>query len=186
MYEEVLRIHSDSNMVSSDSGFSSENGNQIKTSHLNAIILTVLSVISESCKVYKPAHIPDVPCMMRKKEDLHFNMIYSHLRATKLVGESQEHNFVIQVPDEGYENDANPRQETSESQMSSPLSCNFDTTVLLTFADDGKETALLMAKILRATVNSNGQHVGVVILEEQQHLLNADPLAFIRGVFEQV
>jgi len=152
----------------------------------NALFLSTRSVISESCKVFKPAHIPDVPCLLKRKEDLHFNMIYSSFRAQTQVGGSLEHNFVIQAQDEGYGNDANPPRETAESQMSSPDSCNFDTTVLLTFADDGRETALHLAKVLRATTNADGQHVGVVILDEQQHLLNADPLAFIRGVFEQV
>jgi hypothetical protein len=150
-------------------------------------IHTTAFMFSESCKVvFKPTYIPDVPYMMKNKEDLDFNIIYSSFRAATLVGNSEEHRFVIQAAGEGYENDANPPQEAADLQMSPSISCNFDTTVLLTFADDGKETALHLAKILRATTNCDGQHVGVVILEEQQHLLNQDPSSFIRGVFDQV
>jgi len=119
-------------------------------------------------------------------------MIYSCFKAnltptlckTAQVGESFEHNMLIQSPDEGFENEASPPSTNSEE--SDVTIVNFDVTVLLTFASDGQETAQQIARVLRATTNSRGQHVGVVILEEQQQFLNADPQACVRGVFEQV
>ncbi|XP_059478646.1 uncharacterized protein LOC132198565 [Neocloeon triangulifer] len=167
----ITRENSD-NMVTGDSGYS-----------------------EESSVVIQPSFKINIPCALRSVEDLNFRLIYSAfksgvqensatIRKCSEIGEVMEHNFLIEAPDEGYENDAAPSK--LENLDAGEKSANFDVTVLLTFVGDGRATAFELAKVLRSTVNERGEPVGVVILEEQQHFVNAGGNEFIEGVFDQV
>ncbi|XP_065353653.1 uncharacterized protein LOC135948357 isoform X1 [Cloeon dipterum] len=175
--EKVIQENTDQTMVSSDSGFSE----------------------AENSVVIKPRFVLPVPCLLRSKEELNFSLIYSTFKSQQQVlstcakqveadRDVREHSVMVAAADEGYGNDAAPPPlpQGGEQLGAGQRSANFDTTVLLTFVEDGREAAYEVARALRATTNSQGQHVGVVILEENESIVNVDQDAFVRGVFEQV
>ncbi|XP_015124778.1 uncharacterized protein LOC107046634 [Diachasma alloeum] len=125
------------------------------------LFMKSLSIRSQSTSLLRPKRVPNIPAMLRPIVP---SKTLSSTSGTRLL-----HLTDIDLPI-NYSNSLEKEKQ------------NYGSIVMLTFTEDGQETARNIGKIFR----QKNPRIGVLILQEQAKLVNSRAEEFIDDCFKQV
>lgn len=128
--------------------------NEIKDKMSELVSVTSQSTSTDDCAIIKPNTVPRVPLVLCPIESIQ--------QTTKVIESTSNNSFSQNSP-----------QKNKQS---------YGCIVMLTFADDGAQTAYHIAKIFR----SKQPRIGVLILQEQENYVYSRAEEFIDDCFKQV